>query len=127
MDPNRIRNCGFCDTEFESYAKKLFCTETCRNRKAASKSAGRLSLRFRVMRRDNFRCVYCGRNPREEVCTLQVDHIFPQSKGGANDLENYVTACNHCNQGKGDKLLLGDSASTILAYVKSIRVPLDPI
>jgi 5-methylcytosine-specific restriction endonuclease McrA len=63
-----------------------------------------LKLRFTVLRRDNFKCQYCGRGPQEGVI-LHVDHKFPKSKGGEFALENLVTACFECNIGKGDAIL----------------------
>jgi HNH endonuclease/Homing endonuclease associated repeat len=61
------------------------------------------TLRFRVMQRDNFRCVMCGLSPANELgVKLQVDHIVPWSKGGATVLENLQTLCRVCNQGKCD-------------------------
>ena len=56
--------------------------------------------RKNVMVRDGFKCVYCGtRN------NLNIDHVVPQSKGGANNFENTVTSCVTCNSRKGDKTL----------------------
>lgn len=59
----------------------------------------RLSLRFRVLKRDNFACFYCGAGPRQSV--LHVDHVKPVSAGGTNDFDNLRTACEDCNIGKG--------------------------
>jgi HNH endonuclease len=56
-------------------------------------------LRFRVLQRDNFRCVYCGRSSREGV-TLHLDHLVPVAAGGPTDEGNLVTACQDCNLGK---------------------------
>ena len=56
-------------------------------------------IRFLVLKRDGFRCVYCG--ARAGDVELQVDHVEPKAKGGANELENYVSACRDCNGGKG--------------------------
>jgi len=40
-------------------------------------------LRFKVMKRDNFCCVACGRSPaKDSKVELHVDHITPWSKGG---------------------------------------------
>lgn len=58
----------------------------------------RPKVRFSVLARDGFRCVYCGAGP---AAKLRVDHVYPASKGGRNDLENLVTACDRCNSGKG--------------------------
>jgi len=41
-------------------------------------------------------CAYCG---SEE--NLTIDHIVPQSKGGADVTKNVVCCCHHCNQSKG--------------------------
>nr|WP_064246992.1 HNH endonuclease [Rhizobium leguminosarum]OAP95120.1 hypothetical protein A4U53_18025 [Rhizobium leguminosarum] len=58
-------------------------------------------VRFDVFRRDNFTCVYCGRGSPE--VTLHCDHKLAHSKGGSDDKENLVTACEDCNFGKGAK------------------------
>ena len=59
----------------------------------------RPSLRFAVLRRDNFRCRYCGRTAAE--VTLHIDHWIPDSRGGPTILDNLITACRDCNLGKG--------------------------
>ncbi len=56
-----------------------------------------------MFERDNYRCQMCGRRPATtEGIELQVDHIVPLAKGGANELEDLQTLCNECNLGKGD-------------------------
>ena len=62
-----------------------------------------LSLRLKVLNRDNFRCVYCGKSPATHFGTnLHIDHILPFSKGGKSTLENLQTLCEECNLGKSD-------------------------
>lgn len=56
--------------------------------------------RFSVLFRDNFMCQYCGRHPPE--VTLHVDHRKPVSRGGGDELDNLLTACQDCNLGKSD-------------------------
>jgi hypothetical protein len=64
-----------------------------------------LSLRYKVLSRDRFRCVKCGRSPAKDPSVeLHVDHIHPWSKGGQNTEENLRTLCFDCNLGKGDKI-----------------------
>ena len=64
-----------------------------------------LKLRLQVLKRDEFRCVYCGRNPATEVgVILHIDHITPFSKGGKTTLGNLQILCEKCNWGKGDEL-----------------------
>lgn len=62
-----------------------------------------LRLRFKVFKRDNFKCVKCGRNPAINPGTeLQIDHIKPYTKGGETILDNLQTLCKDCNVGKSD-------------------------
>lgn len=56
-------------------------------------------LRFHVLRRDGFRCVYCGLTASQSE--LHVDHVVPVVDGGSDDIENLVTSCIECNLGKG--------------------------
>src|SRR5690606_9964735 len=56
-------------------------------------------LRFEILKRDGFRCTYCGASPTE--AELHVDHVLPASLGGADTAENLTTACADCNEGKG--------------------------
>jgi len=55
-------------------------------------------LRFQILSRDSFSCVYCGKNGFETE--LEVDHVVPKSKGGSDDPTNLVTSCFECNRGK---------------------------
>lgn len=59
--------------------------------------------RFEVFKRDAFECQYCGAHPPSTI--LHVDHIHPVAKGGKNDMDNLITACEACNQGKSDREL----------------------
>lgn len=71
-----------------------------------------LSVRLKVLNRDNFSCVYCGKSPATDLGTeLQIDHIKPFSKGGKSVLENLQTLCRECNLGKGNSSNLGHKAS----------------
>jgi len=63
-------------------------------------------LRFEVFKRDYFTCRYCGAQPPDVV--LVVDHVLPIASGGSNTLDNLITACAACNQGKAARLL-GDA------------------
>lgn len=61
-------------------------------------------LRFEILKRDEFKCRYCGRSEGEGV-TLHVDHVIPVALGGRNDPENLVVACADCNLGKAANML----------------------
>lgn len=59
------------------------------------------SLRDAVYARDGKACVYCGCSDGP----FHLDHVFPVSAGGQNDLDNLVVACRPCNLSKGAKTL----------------------
>jgi len=64
-----------------------------------------ISLRYRILSRDKFRCVACGASPAKDGSVeLHVDHIIPWSRGGQNTEENLRTLCFKCNLGKGATL-----------------------
>lgn len=61
------------------------------------------TTRMKVLKRDNFRCVKCGANPKEDKnVKLEIDHIIPVAKGGLSKIDNLQTLCYKCNQGKKD-------------------------
>lgn len=60
------------------------------------------SLRYEILKRDNFSCCICGRTCDDGV-KLHVDHIIPVAKGGKTVRENLRTLCDECNLGKSDK------------------------
>lgn len=55
-------------------------------------------LRYEVLRRDGFKCRYCGRGAPE--VKLTVDHVTPVALGGTDEATNLVAACLECNAGK---------------------------
>lgn len=58
-------------------------------------------MQFNVakIRNNNF-CWYCGRElPPNE---LTIDHVFPRSKGGDNDMNNIIMVCKSCNSSKSN-------------------------
>lgn len=50
-----------------------------------------------VLRRDRYRCVFCGKGG-----LLEVDHIVPWSAGGSDDMDNLRTLCRPCNQDRSN-------------------------
>ncbi len=62
----------------------------------------RPGLRFKVFRRDSFRCVACGRSPATHLnLELHAEHILAVANGGKTLIENLQTLCQDCNLGKG--------------------------
>lgn len=62
------------------------------------------SLRNKVLKRDKYKCVICGRSPSSSNVELHLDHIHPYSLGGETVLENLQTLCSDCNLGKSNKI-----------------------
>lgn len=62
-------------------------------------------MRFKVLKRDNFKCCACGASPaKDPAVELHVDHIIPWSKGGETVIDNLQTLCSKCNLGKSNIL-----------------------
>ena len=67
------------------------------------KSSGYISgtLRYEVLKRAKFRCELCGISAEKKA--LEVDHILPRNKNGADDISNLQALCYSCNAMKRDK------------------------
>lgn len=106
--------CDVCEEEFfSSWKNKKTCSIECRQirqnmqyiyKKPLIKE-NYLGLRFEILKRDNFTCAYCGRNPIKDEVKLVIDHITPYSKGGKTIKSNLIASCEECNLGKSDVLL----------------------
>jgi hypothetical protein len=59
------------------------------------------SLRQQITIAADYRCEYCKTSSQITGTPLVIDHIFPRSLGGENDLENLAAACYRCNLVKG--------------------------
>lgn len=66
----------------------------------------KISARYRlvILRRDGFKCGYCGRIGRPKG--MHVDHLIPVSIGGTNDPFNLMAACAKCNMRRGTKMFV---------------------
>jgi 5-methylcytosine-specific restriction endonuclease McrA len=53
-------------------------------------------VKQKIFERDNYKCVVCGRGPKDgvEICA---DHKIPRDRGGDNSLENGQTLCMEHN------------------------------
>ena len=100
------KKCSVCNRLFfpNSHNSK-HCSKECRERcRELYRINGHYKPRFEVLERDGFSCKYCGASPaKNKSVKLHVDHIIPKHKGGTDNKENLVTACEYCNLGKGQR------------------------
>lgn len=59
------------------------------------------TVRYEVLKAARFRCELCGISAEEKA--LEVDHIVPRNRGGADDLSNLQALCYTCNAMKRDR------------------------
>lgn len=88
--------------------QNIIKTNIANSHKTIIHQTGRLpsvSLRYKVLSRDNHKCIGCGATPATMAgVELEIDHIMPYSKGGETVLDNLQTLCKKCNSGKGASL-----------------------
>lgn len=72
--------------------------------------------RSNIYWRDLYRCQYCYN--KFSTSELTLDHVIPKSRGGEKNWLNIVTACEKCNQKKGNKT--PDEASMKLFKTPSV-------
>jgi hypothetical protein len=78
----------------------------------------RPSVRFHVLARSGFCCVYCGAS--SSSIELVVDHVLPVALGGSDDESNLAASCVTCNQGKAASNVVV-ARSTFLGWLRVQR------
>lgn len=75
----------------------------------ARRERAKMTKEFReqVLIKGHRQCVYCGSNLH-----LEVDHIFPISKGGKTEINNLQVLCRACNRAKGAKIVHSSNATS---------------
>lgn len=58
-----------------------------------------IAKKYKILKRDKFRCHYCQEPLHMEDITL--DHKTPKAHGGPDSYANLVASCFDCNQQKG--------------------------
>ena len=66
-----------------------------------AKQAKATIRRAQIYMRDGYHCQYCGE--AKSASGLTLDHILPRAQGGTSTPGNLVTACEKCNQRKGNR------------------------
>ncbi|MHA2008201.1 MAG: HNH endonuclease [Promethearchaeota archaeon] len=72
-----------------------------------------------VKDRDNFICQIC--EEKFSKTELEVDHIFPHSFRGSNQITNLMSLCKSCNADKGNRLEYYKSKEGKLKLLSNIR------
>ena len=94
-EPKKCNRCGI-QLLGNHYGTCNRCKEIIKDLRSKS-----LRLRFEIFKRDEFKCIYCGRSSKDNT-VLVIDHKIPLSRGGDDSYMNLVTSCWECNSGKGD-------------------------
>lgn len=55
-----------------------------------------ISIKEEIFKRDNYKCVVCGRGEEDGV-EIHADHKIPLDKGGTNNVDNGQTLCSEHN------------------------------
>ena len=58
-----------------------------------------LNLRRRIIERDGLYCVYCDEDLSDSE--IHMDHVIPESQGGATTYDNLQVTCRKCNLANG--------------------------
>lgn len=100
LSEDEIRNLtALCKSRLEAYKAKAGLSPWIHRKKSSGYISG--TLRYEVFKRARFRCESCGIKGDERA--LEVDHIVPRNKGGANEPANYQALCYVCNAMKRDR------------------------
>lgn len=59
------------------------------------------ALRRQIIEEAGHRCEYCKTSSRLIGMPLIMEHVFPKSLGGQDDLSNLAASCYRCNEFKG--------------------------
>jgi diadenosine tetraphosphate (Ap4A) HIT family hydrolase/5-methylcytosine-specific restriction endonuclease McrA len=90
---------GLCEAKLDDYKTKRGRRIWQHRRVSAGYISG--TFRYEVLKRARFRCELCGVSA--DVRALEVDHIVPRTKGGADDSDNLQALCYSCNSMKRDR------------------------
>jgi hypothetical protein len=122
----KCRRCGLRFAWAEQYHGGDFCGPECEklwgDRPVVRGPRKRLPDEYHIFERDNFQCIYCGKTSFEDGIALNMDHIRPRAHGGADTIDNLVTACRECNHTKAASLLHPDLEHEIIFEVERRNV-----
>ena len=118
LDGDRVLRSARAEFPVPSVIRRRIYINVRRRREASSMK------RLRIYMRDKFRCQYCGE--KKAAGELTLDHILPRSRGGDNSPVNIVTACEACNNRKGDRTP-AEARMPLLTSQSALRVQLERV
>jgi 5-methylcytosine-specific restriction endonuclease McrA len=80
-------------------------------------------VREYLLEKFNRQCAYCNASDTR----LEIDHVYPRSRGGSDRVSNLVLACHSCNQAKGNqdiKDFLSGKPDLLKRVLAKIKKPL---
>ena len=97
LSPDQVKTLiTLCEQKISEFEEKRGFSLWSHRRRGHRPISG--SMRYEVLRLANGRCELCGISNEEKM--LEVDHIFPKSLGGRDELSNYQALCYSCNAAK---------------------------
>ena len=81
------------------FVPELWSAEVQKARPAYKKRKISSKIRNSVLERDGYTCQHRG-----SADDLTIDHIYPESRGGSDDMDNLQVLCHRCNSIKGASL-----------------------
>jgi ATP-dependent DNA helicase RecQ len=76
-----------------------------------------------ILRRDEFRCVECGRSCDSKEADIH--HLLPRSAGGSDEPSNLITLCDGCHAAHHPKLSAGLARRAIERWAARLALWLD--
>jgi hypothetical protein len=138
--------CCNCNAEFKRIPEKkpgnAFCSKACfkefnRGENSILKRTGKTEatrgplwqkLSATIRKRDDYKCLRCGKTEKENGAKLSVDHVIPwrtfEDKNKANLPENLASLCAACHGWKtttAERLWLEGDVIDMEKYIRSIR------
>ena len=78
--------------------------------------------REKVQSRANGCCEYCKSQDKFSSSSFSIEHIYPQSLGGSDELLNLAWACQGCNNAKFTKIEARDIISNAIVPLFNPRL-----
>jgi ATP-dependent DNA helicase RecQ len=80
-------------------------------------------IRDNILRRDEFRCVECGRSCEPDAADIH--HLLPRSAGGSDEPSNLITLCDGCHAAHHPKLSAGLARRAIERWAARLALWID--